>query len=89
MEGPSATTPIEGPEKAWSTIATEGGGILAEYVEEGILQVHTIGAHDHAEYVCTLCSVWSNGHTQAILHLFCNRHATNNARSAGRAGQGS
>ena len=62
MEGPSTTTPIEGSEEAWSTIATEGGGILAEYVEEGLLQVHRAGAHDDAAYLCTLCSRWNNGH---------------------------
>ena len=89
MEGPSTTTPIEGSEEAWSTIATEGGGILAEYVEEGLLQVHRAGAHDDAAYLCTLCSIWNNGHEQAILHLFCKEHARNSARSARRAGQGS
>ena len=89
MEGPSASNPIEDHDEAWSTIATEGGGILAEYVEEGILRVLTDAADDQAGYFCTLCEVWSNGHTQAILHLFCKRHAKNNALSAGRAGQGS
>ena len=89
-ESPSVTTSTEGTEQAWSTIATDGGGILQEYVEEGILGVDTWldsgdGAHEDTSYFCNLCCVWCNGHEQAIVHLFRKAHAKNNAH---RAGQG-
>ena len=89
-ESPNATTSTEGFEEAWSRTATDGGGILQEYVEEGVFSVETwldsrAGAHDDAAYFCNLCHIWCNGHEQAIVHLFCKAHARNCAH---RVGQG-
>ena len=86
-ESPSATTSTEEAEQAWSTIATDGGGILQEEVDAGILEVELdsgSGANEDAAYYCNLCHVWCNGHEQAIAHLFCNQHARYSARRAGQ-----
>ena len=69
-ESPSATTSTGQAEQAWSTIATDGGGILQEEVDAGRMQ----WSQAHDAYYCMLCDVWCNGHKQAIRHLLSNQH---------------
>ena len=58
---------------AVSTTATEGKGIIGELVDDGIL-VPCLW-DEEINYFCSMCELWYNGHSQAVVHLFGTKHA--------------
>ena len=59
----------------WSQQTQDGGGILADLEQDGLVRAEQQPFGEEWHYLCLECNVWSNGHERLIHHLFSTYHA--------------